>query len=445
MRKKGQSIVELILIVILVILGIYFMGAYVLRSVNAHYKLWDEGIQDSFDEHLAQAPANDVPPINTDCQCTIVNGACGTGLAGSCATNQREQDFDCTILGCNGAPGGSTCIDDPSCCSAGTALGCGTFPLPKNPDGSVNTSPPESPPAAPPAANNCYFGQDIQLQACGSGSGQITCTTDSICPPPKCTGATPTGSAIACPGEPPTSGPVDNNYAITYVPLETNCNGPCQYYCNDGYTYNATNKDCEIASTPIPYCDWFCNNPTSNPFSETWNGEYQDSSGSSSDDISITCSGGVLQGFCAEGTVLKRGAGPTGSGLGPPAMWPTCAGGVPSGSLFAFLASSPSYLFYEQTTPKHSFTFNGDVLTQVLQSMVSNDPLDSPPGPNDQCNWTGKKYIEDFGAGYDFYVDCENSGSPLNENYIAGVLIAPNGSYPGITYTNHNDNNGCNP
>jgi hypothetical protein len=38
MNKRGQSIIEYALIAVLVILGIYFMGPYVLRSVGAHFK-----------------------------------------------------------------------------------------------------------------------------------------------------------------------------------------------------------------------------------------------------------------------------------------------------------------------------------------------------------------------------------------------------------------------
>ena len=62
--------IEYIFIAILVILGIVIMGPYVLRSVNAHFKLWDESVQDSSTENLTQAPASDVPKINTNCTCT---------------------------------------------------------------------------------------------------------------------------------------------------------------------------------------------------------------------------------------------------------------------------------------------------------------------------------------------------------------------------------------
>jgi Flp pilus assembly pilin Flp len=58
MNKHGQSIIEYVLIAVLVILGIVIMGPYVLRSVNAHFKLWDDGVQDSFTENITQAPVH---------------------------------------------------------------------------------------------------------------------------------------------------------------------------------------------------------------------------------------------------------------------------------------------------------------------------------------------------------------------------------------------------
>src|SRR5476651_1166286 len=94
MNKCCQSIIEYALIAILVILGIVFMGPYVLRSVNAHFKIWDTGVQATFKEHITQAPVNDVPNIPTNCLCanapeTGPAGCGGTGVNIQCAGNQR--------------------------------------------------------------------------------------------------------------------------------------------------------------------------------------------------------------------------------------------------------------------------------------------------------------------------------------------------------------------
>ncbi len=55
-HRHGQSLIEYSLIVLLVILGIVVMGPYVLRSINAHFKIWDEEIQDSHNERFNSLP-----------------------------------------------------------------------------------------------------------------------------------------------------------------------------------------------------------------------------------------------------------------------------------------------------------------------------------------------------------------------------------------------------
>ena len=51
-KKQGQSLVEYALIVIIVIFGIVMMGPYVLRSIQAHFKMWDDQVQDSHNERF---------------------------------------------------------------------------------------------------------------------------------------------------------------------------------------------------------------------------------------------------------------------------------------------------------------------------------------------------------------------------------------------------------
>ena len=56
LRKKGQSFIEYSIIAVLVILGVVVMGPYVLRSINAHFKMWDDQVQDSHNERLDILP-----------------------------------------------------------------------------------------------------------------------------------------------------------------------------------------------------------------------------------------------------------------------------------------------------------------------------------------------------------------------------------------------------
>ena len=60
-HRHGQSLIEYSLIVLLVILGIVVMGPYVLRSINAHFKIWDEEIQDSHNERIVDPGALSFP------------------------------------------------------------------------------------------------------------------------------------------------------------------------------------------------------------------------------------------------------------------------------------------------------------------------------------------------------------------------------------------------
>ena len=51
-ERQGQSLIEYALIATIVIFGIVMMGPYVLRSIQAHFKMWDDQIQDSHNERF---------------------------------------------------------------------------------------------------------------------------------------------------------------------------------------------------------------------------------------------------------------------------------------------------------------------------------------------------------------------------------------------------------
>ncbi len=253
MNKHGQSIVEYALIAILVITGIVFMGPYVLRSIDAHFKLWDDGVRDSFKEPLTQAPINDLPNIDAECTCTPMDTHfCGGSAAGSkCPVGQSEVDYSCNRTGCNGNPLGYFCKNDPSCCKL-TRAGCGTTPLPTGnipttsctsgtPSGSTCVQPPDSDPT------NCYFGYQVYSSTCNS-SPNVCVLDHNDCALPQCQGFNSASSTL-CPGA---QNNLTQNTAVTYVTDASACSNPvtpCQAYCNAGYAPNNTNPP--TACTPI--------------------------------------------------------------------------------------------------------------------------------------------------------------------------------------------------
>ena len=224
MNKRGQSIIEYSLIAVLVILGIVIMGPYVLRSVGAHFKLWDEGVQDSFTENITQAPVNDVPYISTNCKCTNSPGSCGSAQAGTqCGANQRVINHSCNPQLCDGAPA-SSCINDPACCTAWVNVGCGTIPIGET-----------------PPSNNCNYGQEIKAQQCGTNN-TVQCTPNSNCDA-QCLGVLSPGGLYCATYSTVMPTNLNQNYGITYV---TTCpsSPTCQVYCEPGYLLSSTGTTC---------------------------------------------------------------------------------------------------------------------------------------------------------------------------------------------------------
>ncbi|MDE2008556.1 MAG: hypothetical protein KGJ09_00585 [Candidatus Omnitrophica bacterium] len=289
MRKNGQSIIEYILIAILVILAIAFMGTYVLRSVNAHFKMWDEGVRDSAEEIINQAPIADVPNISLNCSCSQTVGTCGSSTPGSqCAANEKIITWNCNPQGCNGAQGNSTCELDPSCCNTPAPQGCGNHPLPFVPatKGYIGTPMP-----CPTGLSGtcyqglgsgspCYYGQQTYGYACGSNTSQV-CVPDNSCPNPTCTGFILfSNSTTYCPGA--TSGLLQDtpNYYVGNNSSACSGSGNCELYCNAPYSVtpanptNPTEASCSMEFNVAasccgpdgydPSCQYSTNN-TSNP------------------------------------------------------------------------------------------------------------------------------------------------------------------------------------
>ncbi|MBF0504770.1 MAG: hypothetical protein HQL14_06680 [Candidatus Omnitrophica bacterium] len=238
MTRRGQSIVEFTLIAILVILGIVFMGPYVLRSINAYFKLWDTSVQDSFEEKLQQAPVSDVPDILANCTYVSTNEGCGISVAGAtCGAGYSAWTLVDNPQGCSGAPS-STCKADCGCCDP-EPQGCGSFPLPTDASGNP-IAPPDNIP--PPATSNCYYGQHLLASVCAPGMScpniaAPLCINDSACPMPTCTGTFPSAGFQPCPA---TETGLTADTSFSYV-SDNNCASAtkkCQYVCAAGYFPN---------------------------------------------------------------------------------------------------------------------------------------------------------------------------------------------------------------
>ena len=199
------------------------MGPYVLRSVGAHFKLWDESVQDSFTEKLTQVPVNNVPNIPLNCNCTTTAGSCGSSTS-LCAGNQREYEHTCSIQGCDGAPA-SSCQPDSACCTAWASTGCGTIPL-----------------GQPATSTNCNYGYQIQSKQCGSGTS-IQCVQNASCPKPTCLGILSPGALYCTTHSTTVPANLTQNYGISYV---SDCKNapPCSLYCPLPYFLNPTGTAC---------------------------------------------------------------------------------------------------------------------------------------------------------------------------------------------------------
>lgn len=247
--NRAQSILELVAMIMFIAAVIFIGGPTIIRGVNAHFKLWDESVQDSFSDPLKQAPIPSVSGIPTNCVCDPPIGAPGTRCSlGSCPNTQRLVTTLCNPVGCGTSIGitEEQCIDDPVCCDIfrDTSV-CG----------------------AGGAAPDCPVGQRITQKACGSGVSQFGCRTDSagiqtdgnVSCAPHCIGTynlTVTEAAsrpsvpIICPGDDvgPFEGPFIQDPSGVGMPL-TFVGGDASY-CNHLVPSQGPDKKCEVYCTP---------------------------------------------------------------------------------------------------------------------------------------------------------------------------------------------------
>ncbi|MBL8013035.1 MAG: hypothetical protein JNN05_04230 [Candidatus Omnitrophica bacterium] len=248
--NRAQSILELVAMIMFIASVIFIGGPTIIRGVNAHFKIWDESVQDSFSDPLHQAPISSVNGIPTNCVCDTPIGGPGTRCSlGPCPNTQRLVTTLCNPVGCGTTIGitEEQCIDDPACCDIyrDTSV-CGTGG----------------------AAPDCPVGQRVTQRLCGSGISRFGCRPDSagtqidgnVSCTPHCIGtfnlneteaASRPSVPIICPGDNvgPFGGPFIQDasgvgMALTFVGGDVfECNHPpapgpnkkCEVYCIPSY------------------------------------------------------------------------------------------------------------------------------------------------------------------------------------------------------------------
>jgi len=283
------------------------MGAYVLRATNAHFKILDEGIQDSFQENITQANQNHVPYISTNCVCTNHPGSCSMVTGSSqCANDEIGYTHSCLPnQGCDGEPA-SFCQYDQDCCKQYYAQGCGLTTMPTTsagyhlyktftqlglptsglnptsgspgscrayyattpsscasntdcPTGTICYIPTPTPTVPTPTGTcyytSCYYGEQAYATQCSSLP--VACCADTSCNP-TCNGVNLIlGSACYCQGSTASScndtvqpSPLYQSWPIKLV-SESSCSSataanPCSMFCNTaaGYLPSADGTSC---------------------------------------------------------------------------------------------------------------------------------------------------------------------------------------------------------
>lgn len=124
----AQSTLEFIMLLILVLAGIFVMGPYVIRSVNAYMRSWEVAVDQS-KQSLAQVPAGQVDP-NVPLPCNQVS--CTGGTEDACLGDMNRKNCckwvykfnswnnanQCQSVGPHGCTEKSTAAAGAGCCNA---------------------------------------------------------------------------------------------------------------------------------------------------------------------------------------------------------------------------------------------------------------------------------------------------------------------------------------
>ncbi len=216
LKNKGQSIFEYTAMAMLIIVGVIVMGPYITRSLGAHFKLWQESVDDSVNDRMQSVPIN----ITPDCVCSgDIQGGCGGHFQRenkTCAPNERYHSTKCSPPACGfGEDFTEGCTPDVSCCEIYNACSlttplascCGTTPFPvpadptrTNPDAQGFPPIPGADPNSP--ASSCYSGEELLYNQCDTTI--VRCKPNAQCKA-MCTGNLPHNqsgdlTANLCPG-----------------------------------------------------------------------------------------------------------------------------------------------------------------------------------------------------------------------------------------------------
>lgn len=220
--KKGQSIIEYALLIILVLAGVYVMSPYVIRSWNANIKGWEDSVTDSFQDPIGASPPGIIDVTGT---CRYQDPCsnppcCGYG---TCEEYEATTAWICNPIGYQSPPGGVAynCTEVAACCTTPVQLpvpaNCGTL-------GCLSTE--------VPALYSCGGDPDH------NNPTRVECQYNRNCD-------------LVCQGAPPNPGDVE--YAPAVCPSD-NINLP---FPPPSYVFVEEGK-CSAPVGSNPKCQWEC-------------------------------------------------------------------------------------------------------------------------------------------------------------------------------------------
>lgn len=224
-KNKGQSIIEYTVLAMLIIVGTIVMGPYVIRSIGAHFKLWQETVDDSVNDRMKRIPIS----VTEQCRVSeLMSSGCGAPIkqnfplcptgglympATHCAANERYYFQTGTPDGCyycEGCKADPTCCDVFSACISAPCCGKKTLPYPgfkrsnfiKDADGNDTVELPsvdrngnannnDYRDTSIPENESCYYGEMLLYNNCDNR--RIRCQLNSDCNP-NCIGNLPVNS-----------------------------------------------------------------------------------------------------------------------------------------------------------------------------------------------------------------------------------------------------------
>ena len=231
-QRSAQSIIEYSVLAAVVVLAIIVGGPFLINGINAHFKIMDNDVRDSFDENIKQAGGGSAAP----CVCTPASADPSQWPGGSCHVNgckatEREHHRVCSPLKCQPE---NACVADDSCCADALMMDCGSIlDLPSSPNNQCLSRE-----ALDPSFSALQAGHQVKGRCLGSGGGVLGCAIGerqykTTCGVP---GGTGTKDAYGC--------AVDAACLPGCVPMMTTDNSE---FCNPPDEDNPSNLPYEVS------------------------------------------------------------------------------------------------------------------------------------------------------------------------------------------------------